>query len=195
MHKRTFRKVKKPATWGLSPGSAKWDLTFFGGTSIPAFRARRVESGECDGASRGHGHNCPARISRRLLQITRFHAGCRSRTRLRKNGEEGYGLIESDVLFALIIRHLPARIIQFGAGVSTALILHATEVQATSQRSFASILTTTLFLTRSAGIGAIRLTARRVQDVDIGSLPSLTRAISCSSIQLTQASQGATSTI
>jgi Methyltransferase domain len=45
------------------------------------------------------------------------------------NGEgSGYGLIEADFLYAFILRHRPARIIQIGCGVSTAIILRAGEV-------------------------------------------------------------------
>ena len=72
----------------------------------------------------------------RSLDLTRYSVHARA---CERNGEEGYGFIESDVLFAFITRHLPTKITQVGAGASTAIILHAAEVGATSRRSFVSI--------------------------------------------------------
>src|SRR5262249_20369111 len=104
------------------------------------------------------------------FDFTRYSVHARA---CERNGEEGYGLIESDVLFAFIIRHLPARIIQVGAGVSTAIILHAAEVAGYEPEILCIDPYPTRFLTRSAASGAIRLIARKVQDVDIGQLTLL----------------------
>src|SRR5262245_44473941 len=90
-----------------------------------------------------------------------------------RNGEEGYGFIESDVLFAFITRHLPGRIIQVGAGVSTAIILHAAEVAGYKPEIICIDPYPTRFLTRCAANGAIRLIARRVQDIDMSQLTAL----------------------
>jgi hypothetical protein len=43
----------------------------------------------------------------------------------RDNGGAGYGPVEADVLFAFVAHHRPARIVQIGAGVSTAVMLAA----------------------------------------------------------------------
>ncbi len=42
-----------------------------------------------------------------------------------KNGEEGFGAVESDFLFAFILSKQPKRIVQVGCGVSTAVMLAA----------------------------------------------------------------------
>ena len=106
----------------------------------------------------------------RSLDLTRYSVHTRARER---NGEEGYGFIESDVLFAFITRHLPTRIIQVGAGVSTAIILHAAEVTGYKPEILCVDPYPTRFLTRCAASGEIRLIDRRVQDVDIGPLTDL----------------------
>jgi hypothetical protein len=43
----------------------------------------------------------------------------------RENGEPGYGSVEADVLFCFVAGRRPRRIVQVGAGVSTAVILSA----------------------------------------------------------------------
>lgn len=43
----------------------------------------------------------------------------------REHGEPGYGPVESDVLYAFIRAERPKRVVQVGAGVSTAVILRA----------------------------------------------------------------------
>src|SRR6266540_4453594 len=106
----------------------------------------------------------------RSLDFTRYSVHARA---CERNGEEGYGFIESDVLFAFIIRHLPARIIQVGAGVSTAIMLHAAEVSGYKPEILCIDPYPTRFLTRSAASGAVRLVARKVQDMDIGALTVL----------------------
>jgi Methyltransferase domain len=104
------------------------------------------------------------------LDLTRHSVHARA---CEKNGEEGYGVIESDVLFAFITRHVPGRIIQVGAGVSTAIILHAAEVAGYKPEIVCVEPYPTRFLNRSAASGAIRLVARKVQDTDIGALTVL----------------------
>jgi hypothetical protein len=106
----------------------------------------------------------------RSIDFTRYSVHARA---CERNGEEGYGFIESDVLFAFITRHQPARIIQVGAGVSTAIILHAAKVAGYKPEILCVDPYPTRFLTRSATSGAIRLIARKVQDMDIGRLTVL----------------------
>src|SRR5262249_53225711 len=65
------------------------------------------------------------------------------------------------------------RIIQVGAGVSTAIILHAAEVAGYKPEIICIDPYPTRFLTRSAANGAIRLIARRVQDIDMSQLTAL----------------------
>jgi hypothetical protein len=57
---------------------------------------------------------------RNYLQRTDVHGdACQA------NGAVGYGRIEADFLFAFVCTRRPKRIVQIGAGVSTAVILHA----------------------------------------------------------------------
>ncbi|MBV8206053.1 MAG: class I SAM-dependent methyltransferase [Acidobacteria bacterium] len=42
-----------------------------------------------------------------------------------KNGEPGFGAVESDFLYAFMRRHRPPRVMQVGCGVSTAIMLRA----------------------------------------------------------------------
>jgi hypothetical protein len=106
----------------------------------------------------------------RSLDFLRYSVHARA---CQRNGEEGYGPIESDVLFAFITRYLPARIIQVGAGVSTAIILHAAEFAGYKPEILCIDPHPTRFLARSVASGAIRLIGRKVQDVDIGLLTAL----------------------
>jgi len=64
---------------------------------------------------------CPVSVQQRML------ASSIHKRASRQNGEEGYGVIEADFLFAFITTVRPARIVQVGAGVSTAVILMAAE--------------------------------------------------------------------
>jgi Methyltransferase domain len=98
------------------------------------------------------------------LGFTRYSVHARA---CERNGEEGYGPIESDVLFAFIARHLPAKVIQVGAGVSTAVILHAAEVVGYKPEILCVDPYPNRFLTHSAASGAIHLIARKIQDVGI----------------------------
>lgn len=41
------------------------------------------------------------------------------------NGAVGYGPIEADILYAFVATHSPPRVLQVGAGVTTAILLHA----------------------------------------------------------------------
>jgi len=45
-----------------------------------------------------------------------------------ENGGAGFGPVEAEFLFCFLARHRPRRIIQVGAGVSTAVLLHAARV-------------------------------------------------------------------
>ncbi len=64
---------------------------------------------------------CPASIQERMLASS-IHSRASQ-----QNGEEGYGVIEADFLFAFITTVRPPRIVQVGAGVSTAVILMAAQ--------------------------------------------------------------------
>ena len=91
----------------------------------------------------------------------------------RANGEPGYGTIEADVLYAFVRAKRPARIVQIGCGVSTAVCLAAM-----SDQSFASDLLCvepypTTFLQSAERDGRIRLHRQFVQDVDPAFVESL----------------------
>jgi hypothetical protein len=95
-----------------------WDLTFFRGISTLVSLTCGNSPRTMAGKSRVRWQESQARTpppSSRFyatccgsLDFTRYSVNARARE---INGEEGYGFIESDVLFAFITRHLPPRII------------------------------------------------------------------------------------
>jgi predicted O-methyltransferase YrrM len=81
----------------------------------------------------------------------------------RENGEPGYGRVEADVLYSLVRTGKPARIVQVGCGVSTAVILAAAEHAGYRPRLLAVDPFPTDYLRRMAARGAIDLLARPVE--------------------------------
>jgi len=87
-----------------------------------------------------------------------------------ENGEVGYGPVEAAFLYAFILTHRPPRVVQVGAGVSTAVILRAAQdagyaIQVTCVDPFP-----TSYLASSAAAKKIRLLAEPAQEVDLGVL-------------------------
>jgi predicted O-methyltransferase YrrM len=80
-----------------------------------------------------------------------------------ENGEPGYGRVEADVLYGVIRTLRPARIVQIGSGVSTAVILRAAERAGYRPAVVAVDPFPTDYLRRTQAAGKIELIARPVE--------------------------------
>lgn len=80
-----------------------------------------------------------------------------------RNGEAGYGRVEADVLYGVVRSRQPRRVVQIGAGVSTAVILAAAEHARYSPQLLAVDPFPTDYLKQLAASGAINLLARPVE--------------------------------
>jgi hypothetical protein len=93
---------------------------------------------------------------------------------VRTNGEGGgYGIIEGEVLYSFIRRKKPAKIIQVGCGVSTAIILQAADDEGYKPVIVCVEPFPTPFLSKLAADGKITLIMEKAQKVDIEHLISL----------------------
>jgi hypothetical protein len=90
-----------------------------------------------------------------------------------RNGFDGYGVIEADVLAALIATRQPKRIIQIGCGVSTAVMLAAAKIGNYRPRITCIDPYPTSYLKELDAGGEITLVAAPAQVVDIGTLTAL----------------------
>jgi predicted O-methyltransferase YrrM len=85
---------------------------------------------------------------------------------VKMNGaDEGYGEVEADFLYCFIRANRPARIVQVGCGVSTAVCLLAARDEGYSPRITCIEPYPTEFLKRESAEGRLELIARKVQDV------------------------------
>ena len=66
--------------------------------------------------------NCVAEVKNEVLLDTKIY-----QDGITRSAEIGYGLIEADFLYAFIKKNKPNKIIQIGCGVSTAIVLNASE--------------------------------------------------------------------
>jgi hypothetical protein len=82
-----------------------------------------------------------------------------------RNGEAGYGPIEADFLFAFVATARPARIVQIGCGVSTAVCLHAATEAGYRPEIVCVEPYPTAFLRAAAAAGDVTLVPRPVEDV------------------------------
>lgn len=90
-----------------------------------------------------------------------------------QNGAEGYGPTESAMLFAFIAQERPRRVIQVGAGVSTAVILDAAERCGLDLEVVCVDPYPTAYLVGEAAAGRIELVRERAQDVALETLVDL----------------------
>jgi len=84
----------------------------------------------------------------------------------KENGEIGYGPIEALALYCEILHHRPARIVQVGCGVSTALILRAAHEAGYTPQITCVEPYPTEYLRRLSTEGKIRLIPEIAQTVD-----------------------------
>jgi hypothetical protein len=88
-------------------------------------------------------------------------------------GDGGYGPIEAQVLAAFVAARRPARIVQVGCGVSTAVMLTAARLAGYRPDVAAIDPYPTNYLRQADGEGTLRLLAEPAQFVDIDSFTSL----------------------
>jgi predicted O-methyltransferase YrrM len=91
----------------------------------------------------------------------------------RENGEIGYGPIETLFLYCFIATKKPSRIVQVGAGFSTAIILRAAKEAGVKIDICCVDPFPTDYLRRMAASGAIRLIAEPAQSVELSTFESL----------------------
>jgi hypothetical protein len=85
----------------------------------------------------------------------------------RENGVAGYGTMEAQFLFAWVARHRPARIVQIGCGVSTALCLAGAKFAGYRAHITCVEPYPTDFLKSAADRGDIELVAQPVENVGL----------------------------
>jgi hypothetical protein len=90
-----------------------------------------------------------------------------------KNGFDGYGVIEADVLAALVATRQPQRIVQVGCGVSTAIVLSAADLAGYKPKITCIDPYPTNYLKQLQAEGCITLIAEPAQLVDIETLTAL----------------------
>ncbi len=83
----------------------------------------------------------------------------------REHGEPGYGVIEGDVLYGFVRNQQPERIVQVGAGVSTAIMLRAARDVNYSPTVTCVDPFPTAYLVRGEASGDLTLIAEPAQDV------------------------------
>jgi hypothetical protein len=104
---------------------------------------------------------CPEELAVRWAGLDVHGAACR------ENGQGGgYGTIEAEVLFAFILRHRPARIVQVGCGVSTSVVLRAAGEAGYAPDIICIEPYPSEFLSRMSREGRIRLIAERAEAVE-----------------------------
>ena len=106
-------------------------------------------------------------LRRRVAVGDIFDSACQ------RNGEVGYGPTEADFLFAFVAAQRPARIIQVGCGVSTAVCLLAAK-----EAGYRPVITCVepypnAFLKSTATAGAITLIPQPVEELDYGFLSGM----------------------
>jgi hypothetical protein len=84
-----------------------------------------------------------------------------------ENGDAGFGQIEAEFLFCFVSLHRPQKIIQIGAGVSTAVLLNAARIFDYHPAIICIDPYPTEYLRKVAEKGQITLIPKKCQDVDL----------------------------
>ena len=91
-----------------------------------------------------------------------------------ENGEDsGYGLIEADFLYGFIQTHQPAKIVQIGCGVTTAVVLRAAQDCGYQPEVICVEPYPMPYLERADANGRIRLVKEKAQKTELGLLTDL----------------------
>ena len=104
---------------------------------------------------------CTDKVSGQLQQGNIHQQACE------KNGAQGFGKIESEFLFAFIVRHQPKQIFQIGCGVSTAVCLAAAEFCEYTPEIICVEPYPTPYLTDMQNQGKVNLIRKKVQNLDM----------------------------
>jgi predicted O-methyltransferase YrrM len=88
-------------------------------------------------------------------------------------GDEGYGPIEAEFLYCFISSRCPRRVVQVGAGYSTAVILLAAQDWKRPLELICVDPFPSAFLQKMASAGKLTLIGKRAQEVDIPTMTSL----------------------
>ena len=109
---------------------------------------------------------CTPRLRERLASRDVYADACR------ENGQGfgHYGTVEADMLYCFVATHRPARIVQVGAGVSTAVIQRAALDEGFAVEVICVDPYPSPMLIREGKAGRIKLIAERAQDVDLAIL-------------------------
>lgn len=89
------------------------------------------------------------------------------------NGEPGYGAPDAEFLHAFIRRTRPAKVVQVGCGVATAVILKAADESGYRPEVVCVEPYPNSFLREAADAGRVRLVSQRAQDVPLDDLTDL----------------------
>jgi Methyltransferase domain len=107
-------------------------------------------------------HDCITDPMRAIvLQEDIYNTACE------ENGATGFGQVEAEFLFCFAARHRPQKIIQVGAGVSTAVLLHAARTFDYRPAITCIDPYPTQYLRKSSESGQITLIPKKCQDVDL----------------------------
>ena len=89
------------------------------------------------------------------------------------NGEEGFGVIEADFLYAFVATKRPRQIFQIGCGVSTAVCLLAARDAGYAPEVICVEPYPTNFLLREAEVDRIKLVPQKAQALDLHAIEAL----------------------
>lgn len=90
-----------------------------------------------------------------------------------ENGEPGFGLVEADFLFCFIYSKRPKRVVQVGCGVSTAVMILASQEAGYELEIICIEPYPTEFLKKSERLGKIKLIPEKAQKVSLDILTDL----------------------
>ncbi|MEX2142613.1 MAG: class I SAM-dependent methyltransferase [Pirellulales bacterium] len=110
---------------------------------------------------------CPAETIAAIRRRNIHEAASRS------NGEEGFGVIEADFLYAFVAAKQPRQIFQIGCGVSTAVCLLAAQDVGYTPEIICVEPYPTDYLLREAEQGRITLVPQRAQSLDLHAIEAL----------------------
>lgn len=111
--------------------------------------------------------DCCAMYREQLGTFAIHDAACRA------NGVEGYGKVEGLFLYTFVRRHRPARVVQIGCGVSTAIVLAAAADEALATKVTCIEPFPTEYLKERDRAGEISLIQAMAQDVDLAHMTDL----------------------
>lgn len=103
----------------------------------------------------------PSSLRDHLMNTDIYYSACR------ENGEEGFGPIEAEALYAFIVSQRPARVVQVGCGVATAVILAAARYAEYSPEMICIDPYPTTFLKAAAARALVKLHEVPAQLVDL----------------------------